>query len=802
MKKLMKTNGVIAGALITTSVVVPTAAQAETDEQNFYENLEDLMNLMDRLYDSIENDDQAREDIKKARDAFVNADDDTWDQIVSEDVLDLDGVSDEEKKDLILAASEVIYADTFANLQVGIENFRATYNEVYGEAEFSTREMLELIAAIQLDGFSKLEDNKDMLKDLQDQPDKQLKKMINLAYEVALDDIQSTEQYEELAPKVEFDVSDFIGVVLGVKGQMSDEMQDTVTDAQIALLDKGIEVVESTPDPVTVYSVDDNDGSVKGEGAPGNKVTVYVEGDESSKWTGNVDEDGTYEVEIDRQNDGTVLVVTQTDAYGLESTPVTTEVRDANPSSPDPDPDPSPSPGDSSGDDDSEDSDESDESEDQEDSDDTGEEEPEDPSDEDLVEVDPTDDNVLEEGSYTVDRNEDESGNVTVRVQLDGDRIAEAISDKSPEEVNKISVKVNKREDSDIAEVSVPSNAINAVKEKNQDAIVEVITDDASYNLPVSEVDTEALALEFNSSSDDVEVSIQVNEVNDEEVEESVTNNNLNKVSKVIEYKVHARTKDGSQSKEIKRFKQYVERSITGEQDFDMTHSTAVRLNENGTFTAVPTIFDGTKATIKSMSNSKYTVVENDVTFSDIDGTWNEATIEKLASKYIIQGKLDGTYAPKEYIKRSEFTALISRALGLMDEESEFEGMFPDVKEGKWYANHVEAAVEAGIIQGRDNGHFDPDANVTRNETAAMIRRAMDFVTYEKGELNADKNVNEYEDYSQIPKWARDNVQVLLQADIMGGRGNGDFDPHGDINRAEMAKVLDEFLTFVQFMND
>ncbi|WP_272917075.1 hypothetical protein [Pontibacillus yanchengensis] len=34
------------------------------------------------------------------------------------------------------------------------------------------------------------------------------------------------------------------------------------------------------------------------------------------------------------------------------------------------------------------------------------------------------------------------------------------------------------------------------------------------------------------------------------------------------------------------------------------------------------------------------------------------------------------------------------------------------------------------------------------------------------------------------------------------GRGSGDFDSYGDINRAEMAKVLDEFLSFVEIIND
>ena len=52
-------------------------------------------------------------------------------------------------------------------------------------------------------------------------------------------------------------------------------------------------------------------------------------------------------------------------------------------------------------------------------------------------------------------------------------------------------------------------------------------------------------------------------------------------------------------------------------------------------------------------------------TFSDIEGHENREAIESLASKGIIGGKGDGKFDPDSTMTRAEFTAIVTRGLGL-----------------------------------------------------------------------------------------------------------------------------------------
>lgn len=61
---------------------------------------------------------------------------------------------------------------------------------------------------------------------------------------------------------------------------------------------------------------------------------------------------------------------------------------------------------------------------------------------------------------------------------------------------------------------------------------------------------------------------------------------------------------------------------------------------------------------------------------------------------------------------------------------------FDDVAAGQWYAQAIAAAAEAGIVNGIDAANFAPDAEIKRQEMAAMIVRAYEYATGSK--VNAD----------------------------------------------------------------
>jgi hypothetical protein len=345
--------------------------------------------------------------------------------------------------------------------------------------------------------------------------------------------------------------------------------------------------------------------------------------------------------------------------------------------------------------------------------------------------------------------------------------------------------------------VQLPPNLFTEAAKKNTNAVIEISSEGASYKLPVSEI----LALKL---ADNVQIIVSVKEVEATEIKAGVK-----VVSKVIEFKVEAVS--GTTKVELEKFSSYVDRTITGDQNFDSNKSIGVKIGSDGTLTSVPTLFnDATdknkaNATIKSLTNSKYTIVENDITFPDVDNKGNqEKYIETLASKLIINGKPNKTFAPAEEMTRAQFTVLLVKALALPGEK--YDGKFKDVKEADWFNLNGElaAAVKTGIIQGKPDGRFAPNEKITRTQAAIMINRAMKlgFIKFDMTKLDKTKKVTDFSDTAKLDAEAKAAIEAIYQAGIISGKPDGTFDPKGNTRRDQMAKMLAEFLISAKLMNE
>lgn len=348
-----------------------------------------------------------------------------------------------------------------------------------------------------------------------------------------------------------------------------------------------------------------------------------------------------------------------------------------------------------------------------------------------------------------------------------------------------------------VAQAKIPTSAFDAIVAKNPNAILEIVSPEGTLRLPVGEINKAKLAPALGvTAGTDVMVTVSINKGND--TAKVIEQHKLNAVSNIVEFKVAAEA--AGKAIDINRFGQYIERTINGSSNFNVAKSSVVRLNADGSFTAVPTVLNGNKATFKSFSNSNYVVVENTATFSDVKaGYWAKATIEKLGSKYIVEGKGNGKFDPLATTTRAEFATLLTRSLGLSTDAS-YNGQFSDVKGTEWFAKDLVAAVEAGIIKGHANGKFGYNDPVTREEAAVMITRALNLVKFDKSKLDTSVDVTKFQDASKVAPWAKSSVTTLVQLGVTEGRPNG-FAPKAGTQRAEMAALLERFLVKVDFMN-
>ncbi|MCJ1908261.1 S-layer homology domain-containing protein [Planococcus ruber] len=344
--------------------------------------------------------------------------------------------------------------------------------------------------------------------------------------------------------------------------------------------------------------------------------------------------------------------------------------------------------------------------------------------------------------------------------------------------------------------VSIPLAVASALEIKNADAVIVIASSEASYELPVSVIDGAALAKELGVASSELSITVELTKIANQLTKEK-------SIGFAIEFSIKAVAKDGK-SIDITYLGYPVLRSIETPTALNAATSVGVRVNQDGSFTAVPTYIDGKTAKLYFSANSAYTVIQNSKTFKDIDnrGYWAEEYIEKLASKMIVSGKSADSFSPSTSITRGEFAAVLARGLGLVAEDvnsADFTDVSPTQAVNR--NGEIAAVVEAGIVSGYGNGKFGPYNEITRNEAAIMISKAMDYIGSEDVKLDTTKKVSSFADYRYISPAARPHVERVLQASYLSGFKDNTFRSQNETTRAETSRILYNFLNSIKFIN-
>ena len=171
---------------------------------------------------------------------------------------------------------------------------------------------------------------------------------------------------------------------------------------------------------------------------------------------------------------------------------------------------------------------------------------------------------------------------------------------------------------------------------------------------------------------------------------------------------------------------------------------------------------------------------------------WAYEQIRNFAAKNYVKGYDGNVFLPGQNITRAEFITILLKAFELMPEKKEEEqeteekiNVFSDNEPGKWYYDNMLDAYAAGVIAGTD-GNCDPERDISREEAAAMILRA---VNNKKMVLNNKTQIMIFEDDADISDWAKGSVRMLQAAGVLHG-DNGCFYPKRNASRAEVVVML------------
>lgn len=111
------------------------------------------------------------------------------------------------------------------------------------------------------------------------------------------------------------------------------------------------------------------------------------------------------------------------------------------------------------------------------------------------------------------------------------------------------------------------------------------------------------------------------------------------------------------------------------------------------------------------------------VIFSDTATHWAKASIDRAVELGIVNGFSDGSFRPDKIVTRAEFAVMISRALGLQGEgDASKLRDFTSVPD--WAQTHVARTVAAGLIGGFEDATFRSNGQLTRSQLAVIMVRA------------------------------------------------------------------------------
>lgn len=170
--------------------------------------------------------------------------------------------------------------------------------------------------------------------------------------------------------------------------------------------------------------------------------------------------------------------------------------------------------------------------------------------------------------------------------------------------------------------------------------------------------------------------------------------------------------------------------------------------------------------------------------FIDVEGThWANEYITRLYENGAINGVGESNFNPGGSVMRQDFVKILIGALGT--ELSENKSDFSDVEDGAYYSDYIVTAMEKGFITGTGEGSFGVGMNLKREDAAVIMARVLDNCGIEP--LRQGMTFN---DDAQISDYARDSIKKVAAMQIFTGDDKGNFNPRGNLTRAEACAIL------------
>ena len=215
----------------------------------------------------------------------------------------------------------------------------------------------------------------------------------------------------------------------------------------------------------------------------------------------------------------------------------------------------------------------------------------------------------------------------------------------------------------------------------------------------------------------------------------------------------------------------------------------AVIVNANGTETLVKdSVITGSGVALPVAGRATVKIRDNTKFFADVQsaGHWAADAVEFVTAREIFNGTGAGKFEPNAGMTRG----MLAVALHNLENNPQgyYSNSFGDVASDAWYAEAVQWAASQGIVSGFGDGKFAPGEMITREQLAVMLYR------YAK-DPQVSYTYLSFNDAGQVGGYAEEAVRWAVANGILTGKPGNLLDPQGNATRAEVAAMLQRFLS-------
>lgn len=183
-------------------------------------------------------------------------------------------------------------------------------------------------------------------------------------------------------------------------------------------------------------------------------------------------------------------------------------------------------------------------------------------------------------------------------------------------------------------------------------------------------------------------------------------------------------------------------------------------------------------------------VKDKEMTFADVaKDDWFYEEVSDVFTRGIMNGVSDTQFDPEGTLTRGMVVTMLHRAAG--EPAAEGDTAFTDVEDSAWYAEAVAWAAENGIVNGMGDGTFAPDADITREQLAAILYRYAGYALLDTNIGAAE--LTEFADRRSISAYAVEAMTWAVHTQLMMGSDNY-LTPAANATRAQAAVAFSRLL--------